>query len=370
MVIKNKKSVYIHIPFCNNICSYCDFNKFYYNENLIDKYLCSLENEIKKNYKGEIINTIYIGGGTPSSLNIKQLKKLFNIINIFNKSNNLEFTFECNPENMTMEKIKILKENNINRVSIGVQSFNQNILNLLNRKHSKKQVIELIDNLNSNNINNINIDMMFGINVENKKTLNKDLDIISKLNIKHISYYSLILEENTMLYINKYNEQDEDINYKHYEYICNKLKELGYIHYEISNFSEDNYQSKHNLTYWNNEEYYGFGCGAHGFINNIRYENTRSLTKYINNEYRLNNEKMTKKTNMENEIMLGLRKINGINKIKFYKKYNIDIYNVFNIKKYIDNQTMIDDGNNIFINPKYIYVSNEILVGLLESSEQ
>lgn len=364
------KSVYIHIPFCDNICSYCDFNKFYHNDNLINKYLYSLENEIKTFYKDEIIDTIYIGGGTPSTLNVEQLKKLFGIINIFNKSNNLEFTFECNPENMTIEKIDLLKENNVNRISIGVQSFNKNILNLLNRRHTKEQVIELINNLNSYNINNINIDMMFGINIENIDTIDADLEIISKLKIKHISYYSLILEENTMLYINKYKEQDEDTNYKHYEYICNKLKALGYNHYEISNFSKNDYESKHNLTYWNNQEYYGFGCGAHGFINNIRYENTRSLTKYINNQYRLNSENMIKKTNMENEIMLGFRKLKGINKNEFYKKYNINIYEVFDIKKYIDNQTIIDDGDNIYINPKYIYVSNEILVGLLESSEQ
>ncbi|MBQ7141273.1 MAG: radical SAM family heme chaperone HemW [Bacilli bacterium] len=363
------KSVYIHIPFCDNICSYCDFNKFYYNQNLVDEYLNSLKNEIKTFYTGELINTIYIGGGTPSSLTIKQLEKLFNIINIFNKSDDFEFTIECNPENMNVEKINLLKENNVNRVSIGVQSFNKNILKLLNRKHSKNQVIELINNLNDIGINNINIDMMFGINIENIKTLDEDLDIISKLNIKHISYYSLILEENTMLYINKYIEQDEDTNFKHYEYICNKLKELGYNHYEISNFSKKGYKSKHNLTYWNNNEYYGFGCGAHGFINNIRYENTRSLTKYINKEYKLNSEEMTKKINMENEIMLGLRKLSGINKNDFYKKYNIDIYEIFSIKKYINNKTMIDDGNNVYINPKYIYVSNEILVGLLESSE-
>jgi len=361
------KSCYIHIPFCKKICTYCDFCKMYYNKNQVSSYLKELENEIKTNYKNETLKTLYIGGGTPSSLDIEDLNKLKNILEIFKLEKEYEFTFECNPNDINEKFLEKLKELKVNRISIGIQSFNKEILKTLGREENS--TIEKIK-LAKKYFKNINIDLIYGVNNQSLEMLKEDLETIKKLDLPHISIYSLILENNTILKINNYKEIDEDLNRKMYDYIIKYLKENNYIHYEISNFSKEGYQSKHNLTYWNNEEYYGFGCGAHGFINNIRYENTRSLTKYINNEYRLNNEKMTKKTNMENEIMLGLRKINGINKIKFYKKYNIDIYNVFNIKKYIDNQTMIDDGNNIFINPKYIYVSNEILVGLLESSEQ
>lgn len=363
------KSVYIHIPFCSNICSYCDFSKQFYNSSILNIYLKNLEKEILNIYKGEIIDTIYIGGGTPSCLSVDELKKLFKIIDVFKKSDNLEFTFECNPESMCERKIKLLKENGVNRVSIGVQSFDSRILNVLNRKHSKEDVIKIIDLLNEYGISNINIDMMFGVNEETDISIKNDLDILSILKINHVSYYSLILEPNTMLYINKYKEQDEDINADRYEYICKYLKKLGYTHYEISNFCKEGYESKHNLTYWNNSVYYGFGLGAHGYINNFRYENTRSISKYNKSEYLLNKNLLDIKTDMENEIILGFRKLRGINKKDFLRKFSKDIYSVFDINKYIIKGMLVDDGENIFINPKYIYVSNNILVGLLESSD-
>jgi len=358
-------SVYIHIPFCSNICSYCDFCKIYYNEKLVDQYLNALEKEIKSNYKNEIVKTLYIGGGTPSSLNINKLNKLFNIIKIFNLDKDVEFTIECNPENTGIEKLKLFKDNKINRLSIGVQTFNENQLKILNRRHSNDEAINLINKAIDVGINNINVDLIYGLSNQTLDDFKNDVDTILKLNITHISTYSLILEEHTKLFIDNIKNIDSDLEYEMYKYICNVLKINGFIHYEISNFAKPNYQSNHNVNYWNNNNYYGFGLGAHGYIDNIRYENTRSINKYCDGDYLYNKNILNTKEQMENEMILGLRKIDGINKNRFKLKYNTDIYDMFNIDKLVKQCDLIDDGDNIFIPIEKLYISNDILINFI-----
>ena len=361
-VIEKNKSVYIHIPFCDSICSYCDFCKFIKNEKWIYDYLEELNNEIKQTYKGEIINTIYIGGGTPSSLDIKQLNKLFEIIKIINKLEKVEFTFECNIENITEEKLKFLYNNGVNRLSIGIQTFNEKYLKYLNRNHNKDIIKEKITLAKQIGFNNINIDLMYALPNQTIEDLKEDLDEFLKLNITHISTYSLIIEPHTKLYINNESNIDEELDYEMYNIIINILESNGYKHYEISNFSKDEYESKHNLTYWNNNEYYGFGVGASGYIEGVRYDNTRSVNEYLKGHYVLNSNKLDLKETIENEFILGLRKINGINKDEFYNKYNIDIKSIDKVKKLLSENKLLENKKNIYINPKYIYVSNDILV--------
>ncbi len=359
------KAVYIHIPFCSNICSYCDFSKIIYNKELVDKYLIALEQEIKNNYQQELIKTIYLGGGTPSSLSLEQLAKLFNIIKIFNFADDVEFTIECNPENTDIDKLKLFKEHKVNRLSIGIQTFNEEFLQLLNRHHSNKQVITLIKNAKKIGITNINVDLIYGLPNQTLAQLKEDIDNILSLDITHISTYSLILEEHTKLYIDKVNNIDPDLEYTMYQYICDTLKANHFIHYEISNFAKPNYQSRHNLNYWHNEPYYGFGLGAHGYIENIRYENTRSINNYGSGHYRYKEKVVNKNEQMEYEMILGLRKISGINKQYFKDKYKIDIYQAFPLNKLINNKDLIDDGTNIYIPIDKIYISNEILINFI-----
>ncbi|MBR3199101.1 MAG: radical SAM family heme chaperone HemW [Bacilli bacterium] len=353
-------SVYIHIPFCNKICSYCDFPKMLKNEKWIDDYLNELEKEIKENYKGEIIETLYIGGGTPSSLNIKELRKLFKIIKIFNIKNNAEITIEANSEDLTNEKLKLLSKHT-NRLSIGIETFNKKTLKELNRKVNVKNIANAFKYFK-----NINLDLMYGFKNQTLEDLKEDLNKIIELNPTHISAYSLIIEPNTKFYINNYQNIDEDEDLKMYNYIKQTLNENGYIHYEISNFAKKEYQSKHNLTYWNNENYYGFGLGASGYQNDIRYENTRSLNKYLEGEHRKESHKLDKSETIQNEFMLGFRKIEGINKNKFKNKFNIDINSVKEIEKLKEKKLLLENKNNIFINPKYLYISNEILINLID----
>lgn len=359
------KSVYIHIPFCSNICSYCDFTKIYYNKKYINKYLDSLEKEINKYYNNEIVKTIYIGGGTPTSLDIDELNKLFKIIKVFKLDENVEFTIECNIENLTIEKLDLFKKNNVNRISIGIQTFNFKYLKLLNRNHNLKDVKKIINYAKKINFTNINIDLMYGFNGQTIKELDEDLNLFLSLNINHISTYSLMIEPHTKLYIENYKNIDEEMDYQMYEYIFKKLKENDFIHYEVSNFAKKGYESLHNLTYWNNLEYYGFGLGASGFINKVRYTNTSNMNQYLLGNYIKEKEVITKKLDMEYEMILGLRKLKGVNILDFTKKFNIDLVKYFNIEKLIEENKLIIKDNYIYINPKYIYIENEFLISFI-----
>ena len=361
-VIKKDKSVYIHIPFCDSICSYCDFCKFLKNDEWIDNYLEELNNEIRQNYKGEVINTLYIGGGTPSCLNIDELNKLFNILKIFNKSDKIEFTFECNIENINEYKLKLLYDNGVNRLSIGIQTFNDKFLSFLNRNHNKSMIKEKIDIAKKIGFKNINIDLIYAIKNQTLKDLIEDLNNFLDLDITHISTYSLIIEPHTKLYINNIENIEEDLDYEMYNTIINVLKQNGYKHYEVSNFAKVGYESKHNLTYWNNEEYYGFGLGASGYIDNIRYDNTRSINEYLKGNYILNKQELSREEKIENEFILGFRKINGINKEEFFFFFNIDIKSIDIVNKLLKENKLLENKKNIYINPDYIYVSNDILV--------
>lgn len=357
-------AVYIHIPFCNNICNYCDFSKLYYNSTYATKYLNALSKEVDRYYKGEVINTIYIGGGTPSALSTLELNLLFKIINKFNLSKDYEYTFECNLEDLTYEKLKLLYDNKINRISIGIQSLNKNILNKLGRSiNTKKDIKEKIKLIKAIGINNINIDLMFGI--DNNNNILKDIKFLNKLDISHISTYSLIIEPHTVFYNANVTSIDSDIESNLYYKIIKLMKKYKYTHYEISNFCKDGFECKHNLKYWNNDRYYGFGLSSHGFINNYRYENIKSINNYINGKYRLSKNVLSKTLDMENYIMLNLRKTEGINILLFNKIYNIDIEKVYNISELLINNYLIKENNYIRINSKYLYISNTIISKIL-----
>ena len=356
-------SIYIHIPFCKCICSYCDFCKFYYNEKWVDKYLIALEKEITSRYNNELIDTIYIGGGTPTSLNINQLKKLLQLTKLFNFKT-IEFTVETNVD-LDLTKIKLLKKYGVNRISIGVQTVNQKHLKFLNRNHTKEEVINLVNQLKKYDFN-INIDLMYGMPNQTLAELENDLDFILSLDVNHISTYSLIIEPHTKIYIDNVINIDEDLDYQMYRLINQKLN--NYVHYEISNYAKEGYYSKHNLVYWNNLEYYGFGIGASGYVDDVRYDNTKSYQNYIDGNYVLESHRLSKKEQIENEFILGFRKLKGINIFKFKEKYKIDILNINVVKQMLnDGKLLIDDGY-LKINPNDIYISNTILVNFIDLS--
>lgn len=359
------KSVYIHIPFCDDICSYCDFCKVKYEKKWIDQYLDSLQREIETYYKGEKIRTLYIGGGTPSSLSIEELTKLFDILNVFNMELLEEFTIECNIENINNEKLILFKKNGINRLSVGVQTFNEKFIKLLNRKHKTQEVLEKIEMAKMIGIDNINVDIMYALPNETLEDLEKDIDEVLKLNVSHLSFYSLILEPNTKFSIENEKYIDEDLDYEMYKYIEKRLVNREYNHYEISNYCKKNMESKHNLVYWNNDYYYGFGLGASGYLESYRYDNTKSLTKYLEGNYMQDIHKIDEEDRIKYELILGFRKLKGINKISFKNRFNKDIYLIENINELLEKGMLKENDEYIYIPDEWMYRSNEILVKLI-----
>ena len=363
------KNCYIHIRFCSKICSYCDFCKMFYNKKFVSDYLEALDREIYDVYRREELETIYIGGGTPSSLDISELKKLFSTLDMLDRSNSCEFTIECNIENTDEEKIKLFSEVGINRISFGVESFNKKNLSLLERESSYEKVVELVKLCRKYGINNINVDLMYALPDEDIEVLRKDLEMIFLLDVEHISTYSLIIENHTKLSINGIKNISEDLDSEMYDVICNEMKNHGYSHYEISNFCKKGYESRHNLCYWNNKSYYGFGLGASGYIDNRRYSNTRSLNEYIDGNIILEEDYLPDDDIMEYEVILNLRKKEGISLNDFYSKYEINFSDVFDYKYLVEKKLLILENNHLYIPEDKWYISNEIIVKLLEGEK-
>ena len=357
------KAIYIHIPFCKSICSYCDFCKFLYNEKWVGAYLTALKREIKDRYMDDDISTIYIGGGTPSALSCDEIKRLMEIIKVFKTDNLKEFTFECNLSDINKVLLVLLKYYKVNRLSIGIEAFNKKNLEFMERSADYKDALEKIKLCREYGFNNINIDLMYAIPGETLKDLKKDLDLFMSLNPTHISTYSLIIEEHTKL--DNINAQviAEELDYEMFKLIEKRLKNAH--HYEVSNFAIKGYESIHNLVYWNNEEYYGFGLGAAGYIDDIRYENTKNLKEYLLGNYVKSKEILGKKEKMDYEIMLGLRKLDGINIKEFKEKYGEDIETVYNLAPLYKNKDLIKKKGYIYINPSKIYIMNEILIKII-----
>lgn len=356
--------IYIHIPFCNNICKYCDFPKLLYDKKYVSKYLDILESEITSRYKGEIVKTIYIGGGTPTSLDYSELQRLLDITKIFNRTDKIEFTIESNIEGLDIDKIQILHNNGINRVSLGVQSFDDDTLLELNRKHTKEMVFEVVKNIKDAGIDNISIDYIYGVN-EDIEELKRGINSFLELDIPHISCYSLIIEDNTVFSINNREYIDQDKDLEMYKYIKNKLAKHGYNHYEISNYGRDGYKSIHNLNYWNNGYYYGFGMGSVSYLNNYRISNTKNLSRYMKGEYLDSSVYEDIDTRISNTIILGLRKIDGIDINEFNNRFDASLLDLYNIRELIKDGKLVVRDNRLFISLEYIYMANDILINFI-----
>lgn len=342
------KALYIHIPFCRNICTYCDFKKFIYNQDRVNGYFKSLFFEIEQ-LNDNKYKTIYIGGGTPSCIDITNLEKLLINAKLMLKNNYQEFCIECNVEDINKELLELLVKYGINRISIGVQTFNQKFIKLCNRHHTKEMAIEKI-NLVAKYIKNISIDLIYAFPFQSYKDLKEDIEIACSLPIMHISYYSLLIEPNTVLWAKKYEDVDSNIQAKMYKIIYKTLQKKHFVRYEFSNFAKHKkYQSFHNKVYWHNEYYDAVGLAASGYTNKTRYVNNDNVIKYINGDF--NKSEITQLTIEDilfDEIMLRLRLDEGLNINLINKKYKIDF-----LKKYSEaisfnkKHKLIQINNNI-----------------------
>ena len=328
------KSAYIHIPFCKRKCNYCTFVSYPKIE-LKDKYIQALLKEIEARYKGETLDTIYFGGGTPSLLQIDDIKSL---LNVFNKEKNCEITIEINPETVDEKYLFALKNARVNRLSIGVQDFDDDILKLIGRGHTSNTAIQTVKTAQKVGFNNISIDLIYGLPNQTLKGLETSLKKAFELNVQHISLYGLKIEKGCYFYKNKpQNLPDDDMQAEYYLKAVELCEKNGFEHYEISNFAHKEFESKHNLNYWNNENYYGFGVSASGYEGNVRYYNGVDLEKYIKNPLKkLREDVLTLQQQLEEEIFLGFRKADGIDIIKINNRFNIDFEKLFSelLKKY------------------------------------
>lgn len=312
---------YIHIPFCKQKCKYCAFIS-YVNLSFIDEYIKALIFEIKNTYKNEPQKTVYFGGGTPSILSYG---KIGEILNCFKFEKNPEITVEINPENFDREYLKGLFNIGVNRISVGVQAFDDEILKNIGRRHSSKTALKVIDELKNVGFKNVSIDLMYGLPNQTIKKWEYDLKIAKSLDIEHLSTYGLKIEDKT--YFAKFppkNIADEDLQAKMYEILLDEMKH--FYHYEISNFAKnENFISKHNINYWNLNPYYGFGASASGFIKNKRYKNQDNLKKYILNPVLKEDEiKLNREDILEEFIFLGFRKFEGVKTLDIKEKFGVD----------------------------------------------
>ena len=349
---KKIKHLYIHIPFCKSICTYCDFVRLIENDNIkIEKYINYLICKISK-FNNHQFKTIYIGGGTPNSLSNNLLLKLLSLCK--NKlSKNYEFTIECNPEFINEQQANTFSKCGINRVSLGVQSVNDKINKLFNRKHNIFDVINSIKILKKYKITNISCDFIYGFNQMNQNDIITNIKFIKKFKIPHCSFYSLEIQNNSILSKTSYKQNDELID-KQLLLIINKMNKNKYQRYEVSNWCIDKkYQSKHNLAYWQTKEWIGLGLGAYGFekMNYYHYEGNINSLKKINQKYK-------QKEYYFQILMMGLRLIQGIN---LKNKDNLKAYNFF--KNKIDKKQIIIKNN--YLRVKNIDKLDNILIELV-----
>jgi len=360
--------LYFHIPFCLKKCKYCDFVSFDDSNLKKDAYLDALFNEMEE-YKGEKADTVFIGGGTPTSLSMVQLEKLLTKIReSFIISKDAEFTIEANPKTLDAEKLSILKKYGVNRISVGVQSFCNDELLKIGRVHTAEEAIDTVELIKKSGFENFSIDLMSALPGQRFESFKKNLETAVAINPKHISCYSLIIEENTPLF-EEFNRgmlklPDEDTERKMYDYACEFLHENGYSQYEISNFSKNGYESKHNIKYWECREYIGMGLAAHSYYKGERFSNVDNLSEYINGKYHMNNaEKLTLKDKIEEFMIMGLRMTKGISKKEFFHRFGMEPEQVYKkeLERFLNTGFLQEKDGNIFLSPKGVSVSNSIM---------
>jgi len=343
-VVSIIQAAYLHIPFCAQICHYCDFNKVFLKGQPVEEYLRAMESEMKNTieaYPTKDLQTIFVGGGTPTALNENQLEMFLTSINQYfipltNES--LEFTFEANPGDLSKEKLHILKDAGVNRLSFGVQTFDDDLLKVIGRTHRRSDVFETIDLARNVGFSNISMDLMYALPTQSIDSFKETLETAFTLEVEHFSAYSLIIEPKTVFYNlmkkGKLSLPTQDNEAKMYEIVMEYMEKKNYHQYEISNFTKSGFESRHNLTYWNNDEYYGIGAGAHSYVAGKRVENAGPLKKYMTKIVETglphtNAHTVTINEKMEEEMFLGLRKTAGVSKQKFFNKYGKEIKSVF-----------------------------------------
>lgn len=361
------EALYVHIPFCVKKCLYCDFNS-YADTSLEPQYINALVEEINS-IKEKRLKTIFIGGGTPTILSYENLETLLKALAGFGAQ---EFSVECNPGTIGMDKLLLMKAYGVNRLSIGLQAWQDYLLKKLGRIHTLDDFLMSYYAARNAGFENINIDLMFDIPGQTMKDWEETVKNVAALGPEHISCYSLIIEEGTPFFSmwekGMLALPDEDEDRQMYYYAVQKLKEHGYIQYEISNFARPGFECSHNIIYWKDEEYAGVGAGAHSYVDGCRYSNFSGIAEYIDGIRKgnaiENKNVVTKKESMEEFMFLGLRMMEGVSKSRFQERFGVSMDEIYGkqLKKFVSLKLLYDDGEIVKLTPRGIDISDRIFV--------
>ena len=367
---KKPTSAYVHIPFCTQICYYCDFSKVFIKNQPVDSYLEHLLEEFQS-YDIQKLRTLYIGGGTPTALSASQLEVLLKgLTENLDLSVLEELTIEANPGDLDADKIAVLKNSAVNRVSLGVQTFDDKMLKKIGRSHLEKDIYENIDRLKLAGFDNISIDLIYALPGQTMEQVKENVAKAIGLDIPHMSLYSLILENHTV-FMNRMRRgklplPKEELEAEMFEYIIAELERAGFEHYEISNFSKTGFESRHNLMYWDNAEYYGIGAGASGYVNGIRYKNHGPIRHYLSaveeGNARITEEHLSQKEKMEEEMFLGLRKKSGVSMARFEEKFGRSFEGLYGeiVRDLVQQGLMQIEGDRVRMTKRGLFLGDTV----------
>ena len=367
---KKPTSAYVHIPFCTQICYYCDFSKVFIKNQPVDSYLEHLLEEFQS-YDIQKLRTLYIGGGTPTALSASQLEVLLKgLTKNLDLSVLEELTIEANPGDLDADKIAVLKNSAVNRVSLGVQTFDDKMLKKIGRSHLEKDIYENIDRLKLAGFDNISIDLIYALPGQTMEQVKENVAKAIGLDIPHMSLYSLILENHTV-FMNRMRRgklplPKEEVEAEMFEYIIAELERAGFEHYEISNFSKSGFESRHNLMYWDNAEYYGIGAGASGYVNGVRYKNHGPIRHYLSaveeGNARITEEHLSQKEQMEEEMFLGLRKKSGVSMMRFEEKFGRSFDGLYGeiVKDLVQQGLMQIEGDRVRMTKRGLFLGDTV----------
>ncbi|EFX40621.1 radical SAM family heme chaperone HemW [Streptococcus peroris] len=367
---KKPTSAYVHIPFCTQICYYCDFSKVFIKNQPVDSYLEHLLQEFHS-YDIQKLRTLYIGGGTPTALSAPQLETLLDgLTKNLDLSVLEELTIEANPGDLDADKIAVLKNSAVNRVSLGVQTFDDKMLKKIGRSHLEKDIYENIDRLKLAGFDNISIDLIYALPGQTMDQVKDNVEKAITLDIPHMSLYSLILENHTV-FMNRMRRgklplPKEELEAEMFEYIIEELERSGFEHYEISNFSKPGFESRHNLMYWDNAEYYGIGAGASGYVNGVRYKNHGPIRHYLSaveaGNARVTEEHLSQREQMEEEMFLGLRKKSGVSITRFEEKFGTSFEDLYGqVVRNLCHQGLLQvEGQQIRMTKKGLFLGDTV----------
>ncbi|HGL1222935.1 TPA: radical SAM family heme chaperone HemW [Streptococcus pneumoniae] len=367
---KKPTSAYVHIPFCTQICYYCDFSKVFIKNQPVDSYLEHLLEEFRS-YDIEKLSTLYIGGGTPTALSAPQLEVLLNgLTKNLDLSVLEELTIEANPGDLDADKIAVLKNSAVNRVSLGVQTFDDKMLKKIGRSHLEKDIYENIDRLKLAGFDNISIDLIYALPGQTMEQVKENVAKAIGLDIPHMSLYSLILENHTV-FMNRMRRgklplPKEELEAEMFEYIIAELERAGFEYYEISNFSKPGFESRHNLMYWDNAEYYGIGAGASGYVNGVRYKNHGPIRHYLSaveeGNACITEDHLSQKEQMEEEMFLGLRKKSGVSMARFEEKFGQSFAGLYGeiVRDLVQQGLMQIEGDHVRMTKRGLFLGDTV----------